>query len=158
MKNEKRSAILSCVVAGIVALLVTPALAQAGTAGTIPQAQLIQPPDLVKILQGNGPKPVILHVGPHMLFTQGHIQGAEYVGAGSSPEGLRKLRERAKSLKKNEAVILYCGCCPWEHCPNIAPAYNELRNAGFTNVKVLYIANNLGADWVYKGYPSDKGE
>jgi hypothetical protein len=24
---------------------------------------------------------------------------------------------------------------------------------GFTNVKVLYLANNFGADWVDKGYP-----
>jgi hypothetical protein len=29
---------------------------------------------------------------------------------------------------------------------------------GFTNVKVLYIANNFGADWVEKGYPVAKGD
>ena len=29
---------------------------------------------------------------------------------------------------------------------------------GFTNVKVLYLANNFGADWVDKGYPVAKGE
>jgi hypothetical protein len=29
---------------------------------------------------------------------------------------------------------------------------------GFTNVKVLYIANNFGADWVEKGYPVAKGQ
>jgi hypothetical protein len=29
---------------------------------------------------------------------------------------------------------------------------------GFTNVKVLYIADNFGADWVNKGYPVAKGE
>jgi len=29
---------------------------------------------------------------------------------------------------------------------------------GFTNVKVLYIADNFGADWVDKGYPTAKGE
>jgi hypothetical protein len=29
---------------------------------------------------------------------------------------------------------------------------------GFTNIKVLYIANNFGADWVDKGYPVAKGD
>jgi len=29
---------------------------------------------------------------------------------------------------------------------------------GFTNVKVLYIAQNFGADWVSKGYPTEKSE
>jgi hypothetical protein len=28
---------------------------------------------------------------------------------------------------------------------------------GFTNVKVLYIADNFGKDWVDKGYPVAKG-
>jgi hypothetical protein len=29
---------------------------------------------------------------------------------------------------------------------------------GFTNLKVLYISNNFGADWVEKGYPVAKGD
>jgi hypothetical protein len=29
---------------------------------------------------------------------------------------------------------------------------------GFTNVKVLYIANNFGTDWVSNGYPVAKGD
>jgi hypothetical protein len=29
---------------------------------------------------------------------------------------------------------------------------------GFTKVKVLYIADNFGTDWVDKGYPSVKGQ
>jgi hypothetical protein len=28
---------------------------------------------------------------------------------------------------------------------------------GFTNVEVLYLADNFGADWVSKGYPVEKG-
>jgi hypothetical protein len=28
---------------------------------------------------------------------------------------------------------------------------------GFTNVKVLYLANNFGADWADKGYPVEQG-
>ena len=54
--------------------------------------------------------------------------------------------------------MIYCGCCPWSHCPNVKPADDALRAMGFTNVKVLYIADNFGADWVNKGYPVAKGE
>jgi len=88
---------------------------------------------------------------------QAHIPGAEYIGATSSSQGLGSLRTRVKTLPHEAQIVLYCGCCPWEHCPNIAPAYAELQKLGFKNVKVLYIANNFGADWVDKGYPSVKG-
>jgi len=55
-------------------------------------------------------------------------------------------------------IVLYCGCCPWNHCPNVKPAYDALQAMGFRNLKVLYIANNFGADWVDKGYPTAKGD
>ena len=118
---------------------------------------LIAPDELAKVLQGNGPKPIILNVGPRMLYEQAHIKGAEYVGAGSEPAGIDALRMRAKTLSKKQQIVLYCGCCPWSHCPNVGPAYRELSSLGFTNVKVLFIADNIGTDWVYKGYPTAKG-
>ena len=133
-------------------------LALAQPASSIPKSALVQPEELNKTLQASGTKPVILQIGPHMLFVQAHIPGSEYVGGASTPEGLEKLRARAKTLKKSDAIVLYCGCCPWEHCPNVAAAYNELQKLGFRNVKVLFIANNFGADWVYKGYPTAKGD
>lgn len=149
---------LGCAIALQIAWLAISASAQPGTAANIPPAQLIQPSDVVKRLQASGKKPLILQVGSHMLFTQAHIPGSEYVGAPSTPEGLQKLKARVKTLRKSEAIVLYCGCCPWQHCPNIAPAYSELRREGFGNVKVLYLANNFGADWAYKGYPTAKGD
>ena len=63
----------------------------------------------------------------------------------------------AASIDKSQEVILYCGCCPWEHCPNVAAAWRTLKELGFTNLKVLYIPKNFGADWVEKGYPVVKG-
>ena len=89
---------------------------------------------------------------------QAHIPGSEYIGAGSASQGIGTLRRRVKALPHNTFIVLYCGCCPWSHCPNVHPAYNELHKAGFTNVKVLYIADNFGADWVDKGYPTIKGQ
>ncbi len=32
-----------------------------------------------------------------------------------------------------------------------------MRDLGFTHVKVMYIAENFGDDWVNKGYPVAKG-
>ena len=121
-------------------------------------AQLITPEDLVKLLQApKTERPLILNVGPSLLYMQAHIPGAEYIGAASTPQGLQALHERARKLPHNTFILLYCGCCPWSHCPNVRPAYNELHKMGFTNVKVLYIAGNIGTDWVEKGYPTIKG-
>ncbi len=122
-------------------------------------AQLISPEDLVKILQSTkGEKPLILNIGPHLLYMQAHIPGSEYIGAGSDSQGIESLRRRVKALPHKTFIVLYCGCCPWSHCPNVRPAYNELHKAGFTNVKVLYIPDNFGTDWVYKGYPTIKSQ
>ncbi len=122
-------------------------------------AQLISPEDLLKILQSpKSEKPLILNVGPHLLYMQAHIPGAEYIGAGSDAQGIASLHRRVKALPRKTFIVLYCGCCPWSHCPNVHPAYNELHKAGFTNVKVLYIADNFGTDWVDKGYPTIKGQ
>ncbi len=117
----------------------------------------VQPADLAKTLSAaKGEKPLILYVGPKMLYVQAHITGAEYVGPASNPDGVEALKAKVKSVPKTRAIVLYCGYCPWSHCPNIHPAYSTLQGLGFTNVKVLYIANNFGADWYEKGYPTSK--
>ena len=124
----------------------------------IPAAQLLQPAELVQILRSaGGHKPLILQVGSHVLFAEAHIPGSEYAGAGGEDSGLQALRDRVKDVKRDQFLVLYCGCCPWSRCPNIRPAYQQLRALGFTQVKVLYLADNFGANWVDKGYPVAKG-
>jgi hypothetical protein len=88
-----------------------------------------------------------------MLFAQAHITGSEYVGAGSQQAGLQQLQNRVGPLARNTFIVIYCGCCPWNRCPNLGPAFKLLHDMGFTRVKVLYLADNLGTDWVNKGYP-----
>jgi thiosulfate/3-mercaptopyruvate sulfurtransferase len=113
----------------------------------------------VKILHSpKSEKPLPIQVGSHVLSAQAHIPGSEYIGPGASESRLRQLRKRVESLPRNKFIVIYCGCCPWAHCPNIRPADDSLRAMGFTKVRVLYIANNFGADWVDKGYPTAKGE
>jgi hypothetical protein len=99
------------------------------------------------------PKPLMLQVGSHVLFAEGHIPGSFYTGAGSQPAGLQALQSRVASVSRKQFIVLYCGCCPWNHCPNVGPAFHQLLAMGFTNVKVLHLPNNFGADWVDKGYP-----
>jgi hypothetical protein len=129
-----------------------------GQASSIPGSRLINPEDLVKVLQVGKEKPLILQVGPHILFAQAHIVGSEYVGAASTEAGLNQLRKRVASVPRAKFIVIYCGCCPWSHCPNVKPAHDALTALGFTNVKVLYLSDNFGTNWVDKGYPTAKGE
>jgi thiosulfate/3-mercaptopyruvate sulfurtransferase len=126
-------------------------------ASSIPTADLIQPADLATSLQSASPKPLILQVGSHVLFAEAHIPNAEYAGPTNQDAGIQILKDRVAMLPKDTAIVLYCGCCPWDRCPNIAPAYNLLHAMGFTHLKVLYIADNFGSNWVAKGYPVSKG-
>ena len=125
---------------------------------SIPQSQQIQPAELNQLLQGAGAdNPLVLQVGSRVLFAQAHIAGSEYVGPGSQPEGLKNLEKRVASLKRETPIVLYCGCCPWNRCPNVAAANRLLQHMGFTRAKVLYIADNFGADWASKGYAVASG-
>ena len=144
----------------IVVIMSCVGISQAGAQATsVPTARLIQPEELVKILQSQAAaKPLLLQIGSHVLYTQAHIPGSEYIGSASNPAGLQQLRKRVESLPRTKSIVLYCGCCPWSHCPNVKPADDALQAMGFRNVKVLYIANNFGTDWVDKGYPTAKGD
>ena len=128
-------------------------------ADLIPDSQRIKPEDLLKVLQSSkGAKPLLIQVGSHVLYMEAHIPGSEYLGPAGSASGLEQLRKRVEALPRNKFIVIYCGCCPWTHCPNIKPAYDALNAMGFKNLKVLYIADNLGTDWVNKGYPVAKGD
>ena len=128
-------------------------------ASTIPASHLISPDELAKLLQSpKGEKPLLIHVGFHVLYLQGHIPASEYIGPASDPTALQKLRDRVQSLPRNKFIVIYCGCCPWDHCPNLKPADDALRALGFTNVKTLHLPNNIATDWRDKGYPMAKGE
>ncbi len=132
--------------------------AYAFQASAIPHSQLVEPEELAKLVSAKGEKPLLIHVGFHVLYLQAHIPGSEYIGPARDAGGLEKLRARVKSLPRNTFIVIYCGCCPWDHCPNVKPAHDALVAMGFTNVKVLHVADNIGTDWRDKGYPTTKGE
>ena len=123
------------------------------------------PSDLVSTAQLSSQLPavkagkiILIQVGFAVMYRMGHIPGSQYAGPASKPEGLAALKKLVANLPRNQEIIIYCGCCPWDDCPNIRPAYRALKEMGFTNFKVLDIPERLGADWTAKGYPIAKGE
>ena len=134
-----------------------PAFAEERSAASIPAASLIQPADLASLLKNaSSEQPLVLQVGFRKLYDQAHVPGSEYAGPANTPAGLKVLRDRVARLRKDAALVIYCGCCPWSRCPNIAAAFDTLHELGFTKVKVMYVADNFGTDWVEKGYPIAK--
>jgi thiosulfate/3-mercaptopyruvate sulfurtransferase len=128
---------------------VTIVLATAATAD-LPQ---LQPQDVAARLAAKGPAPAIIQVGPNVLYRSKHIPGAIFAGPGSKPEGIELLRNAVKDVPKDREIILYCGCCPWDKCPNMNPAIALLKDMGYTKVKAMYVATNFKTDWIDHGYP-----
>ncbi len=129
------------------------------SATTVPQAQQVQPADLARMLKvGATGRPLVLQVGSRVMFEQAHIPGSVFAGPGSQASGLQLLERTVASMPKGKLIVIYCGCCPWSHCPNIGPAYKKLHDLGFTNVKALYMAKNFGDDWAAMGYAVERGE
>jgi len=118
---------------------------------------LIQPAEFAAQLAGKGAKPAVFHVGFNVLYRNRHIPDSVYAGPGSKPEGLELLKQAVAKLPRDREIVLYCGCCPWDHCPNMRPASELLRSMGFTHVKMLYIPTNLKVDWFDHGYPGEDG-
>ncbi len=130
----------------------------AGCASSQDGESRISPEELVKVLQA--PKtdhPLMIQIGFRVMYQQAHIPGSEFIGPADDPSAIQLLRERVEPLGRTAPIVLYCGCCPWERCPNIAPATKALAKMGFTNVKVLYMPTDFGTDWVAKGYPVQGG-
>ena len=128
-------------------------------------AHPVTPSDLVTPAQLNSQLPevkagkiVLIYVGFLTMYKMGHIPGSRYAGAASNAEGLAALKKLVANLPRNQQIVIYCGCCPWDDCPNIRPAFQALKEMGFSSLKVLDIPERLGADWTAKGYPVVKGE
>ena len=117
----------------------------------------IQPKDLAAQLQTNGQKPVLFHVGFPVMYRSQHIPASIYAGPGAKAEGLDALRAAAIKLPRDREIVVYCGCCPFDRCPNVKPALDLLRGMGFTHVKALFIPSNFGTDWANHGYPTEEG-
>jgi thiosulfate/3-mercaptopyruvate sulfurtransferase len=120
--------------------------------------QTVQPADLVKELSDAKSAPIVVYVGFQRLYTAGHIKGAQFHGSGGSAEGLAQLKSWAASLTRSTNIVVYCGCCPLERCPNLRPGFSALHEMGFTKLHALILPTSFAADWVDKGLPYDKAQ
>jgi hypothetical protein len=113
--------------------------------------QLTEPATLAQSIRENKNVPVIFCVGPGAI-----IPNSINAGPASDAENLQKLKESLEKLPRDTDLVIYCGCCPFEHCPNVRPAIALLQEMKFSNYHLLNIPHNIKTDWIAKGYPQNK--
>ena len=122
-------------------------------------AQTVKPADLVKELEAKGnAHPLVVCTGFRVLYEGAHVPGAVFHGPASKAEGLDDLKKWAQGISRSSSIVLYCGCCPFDRCPNVRPAFEALRSMGFKNLRVLVLPNSFAKDWVEQGFAYDKGK
>lgn len=132
-----------------------------GTADRDPwtSEQTVDPATLAKeISRPASERPIIVSVSPHALYLGGHISGAIYQGPGMNSQAIEALKRWAEHLPRSTNLVVYCGCCPLVHCPNLRPAFRALQSMGFTHLRALILPTNFYTDWYSKGYPTAKGD
>ena len=113
------------------------------------KSQLMAPASLAAAINNTkAPNPLIFNIG-----VVDNIKGARNMGGASEAENLQRFKKALSSVPKTSTVVVYCGCCPFDRCPNIRPAFTALQAAGFKNGKLLNIPTNIKVDWIDKGYP-----
>lgn len=111
--------------------------------------QLLAPAELAAEIQHpSAHPPLVVCVGP-----SGLIKGSVDVGPGKDPQNLDKLKTLLEKEDRTREVIIYCGCCPFEHCPNVRPAFTLLTGMKFTHARLLNLSHNIKVDWIDHGYP-----
>ena len=111
--------------------------------------QLIEPSQLSGILNDPSAKQPILY----SIGFGGGIKNSVDIGPVKDSINLNKWKKDLEKLPKNADIVIYCGCCPFEYCPNIRPAFQLLNEMKFANQKLLNLPHNLKMDWIDKGYP-----
>jgi thiosulfate/3-mercaptopyruvate sulfurtransferase len=110
--------------------------------------QLMEPSALASALTSGRNIPVIISVGPGAV-----IPHSTDIGMLKDTGNLTKFRNALTGLSKDTKVVVYCGCCPFDRCPNVRPAIAALKEMKFTNYYLLNIPTNIKKDWIDKGYP-----
>lgn len=113
--------------------------------------QLIEPADLAQTLQAKKEIPVIYCVGPGVVLPH-----SIDIGATSDENNLQRFKAALAKIPRGTNIVIYCGCCPFEHCPNVRPAISVLKEMNFTNYHLLDLPHNIKKDWIAKGYPEVK--
>ncbi|GAA4434063.1 hypothetical protein GCM10023091_08480 [Ravibacter arvi] len=91
---------------------------------------------------------LIVSIGP-----DNPIRGSVDIGPGKEKENIAALKSLLEKTPRDKEVVIYCGCCPFDKCPNIRPAFQVLNELGFKQAKLLDIPKNIKVDWLDKNYP-----
>ena len=113
-------------------------------------SQLLEPKLLFNKLESGKDIPKIISIGPGVV-----IKNSIGIGECRYKENIDKLKSLVSSYKKDDKIVLYCGCCPFKDCPNIRPAFTLMNKLGFKNHKLLNIKNNIKSDWIDMGYQTE---
>jgi hypothetical protein len=138
----------------IYSLLITTVLSYAAVAQNPENwtsKQLTQPASLAATLSSGKDLPVIFSVGPGAI-----IPHSIDIGMVKDEKNLAKLKEQLGKLPASTNILIYCGCCPYERCPDVRPAIALLQAMKFTNYHLLDLPHNIKTDWIAKGYPVAK--
>jgi thiosulfate/3-mercaptopyruvate sulfurtransferase len=115
------------------------------------KGQMMEPSELAATIQSNKEIPVIFSIGPGT-----NIPHSRKIGMIREGENMKNFKGQLAKLPKDTKIVVYCGCCPYEHCPNVRPAMGLLKEMKFTNYKLLDLPQNIKVDWIDKGYPTSK--
>ena len=110
---------------------------------------LLEPSDLSASIKSNKSIPLIFSIGPGAI-----IPYSKDIGMVKETENMQKFTDQLSTLAKGTQIVIYCGCCPFEHCPNVRPAIQLLKDLKFTNYKLLDLPHNIKIDWIDKGFPT----
>lgn len=115
------------------------------------EEQLLEPAELAHTIRTSGDTPVIYSLG-----AGGIIPGSKDTGPSGEKKSLNKLRDELENLPRDTEIVLYCGCCPFDICPNVRPAFSLLNEMEFKNHQLLNLRENIKVDWIDRGYPTAK--
>lgn len=110
--------------------------------------QLVEPSALAKSIYLKQNDATVFSIGPSAV-----IPNSIDIGMVKDEKNMEKFKEEVDKLAKGTHIVIYCGCCPFEHCPNVRPAIAYLKDQSFKNYYLLDLPHNIKTDWIDKGYP-----
>jgi thiosulfate/3-mercaptopyruvate sulfurtransferase len=111
--------------------------------------EVMPPQKLAKMLEDSTAELPMIHcVGPMAM-----IPHSEHFGEAHKDSAIQAYRKALEDLPKDSSLVFYCGCCPFEDCPNIRPAYRLLEDMGFEDYHLLGLRTSLKADWIDRDFP-----
>lgn len=144
-----KSRLMIGIITFMAAVIVLSSFQKSGQKEPWTEKQLMAPAELAeKLNSGKMEDTYIFNIGP-----SGEIKNSTTIGATQEAANLALLKKELAQIPKNSEVVIYCGCCPFEHCPNIRPAFEILNEMKFTNARLLNMPKNLKVNWIDKGYP-----